>query len=435
MPEVTMPRLSDSMEEGTIIAWLKGDGDEVTVGEEIVEIETDKASMAYAAEETGTLQIVAAAGAPITVGATIAQIGEPAMLTVGATAPSSSTSNGHANESAVANGHGDTVVTGNGAAQSGRIKASPLARRMANHLGIALETLVGSGPGGRIVKVDIQEHAADTPVTAPAPALAQASGPAPGAPPKPALVAGTRHPVQGAPATPRPVTAAGTVQELTRLQQTIAQRMVRSRTEIPDFTVSIDIDAGPISELRAQLRAAAGEGRPTPSFNDMVVKASALALRDDPHANASYSENTVINHDRVNIGFAVAGQGALLVPVVTDADLKSLGQISRETRALAERVRSGQITPAELEGGTFTISNLGMYGVLECIPVINGSQAAILGVGAVRAEPVVSDGELAVGHRMRLTIVGDHRVLYGADAAQLLNAIRATLEQPLSLAL
>jgi pyruvate dehydrogenase E2 component (dihydrolipoamide acetyltransferase) len=377
----------------------------------------------------------AAGAATITVGATIAQIGEPAMLTVGATAPSSSTSNGHANESAVANGHGDTVVTGNGAAQSGRIKASPLARRMANHLGIALETLVGSGPGGRIVKVDIQEHAADTPVTAPAPALAQASGPAPGAPPKPALVAGTRHPVQGAPATPRPVTAAGTVQELTRLQQTIAQRMVRSRTEIPDFTVSIDIDAGPISELRAQLRAAAGEGRPTPSFNDMVVKASALALRDDPHANASYSENTVINHDRVNIGFAVAGQGALLVPVVTDADLKSLGQISRETRALAERVRSGQITPAELEGGTFTISNLGMYGVLECIPVINGSQAAILGVGAVRAEPVVSDGELAVGHRMRLTIVGDHRVLYGADAAQLLNAIRATLEQPLSLAL
>ena len=425
------------MEEGTIIAWLKDDGDTVSAGEEIVEIETDKATMAYAAEDSGALQIVAPEGATISVGAEIARIGEPKAAAVKTTAPGQNLNDGSAaggagadvDPAAGSSSNGASNIGGAGSVQGARVKASPLARRMATELGVALETVVGSGPNGRIVKADVLAQTVASPVGATASVV----------------VLSASSPVFAEETTPAPVsksfTAVGlatdedTVEEFTRLQSTIANRMIRSRAEVPDFTVSIDVDAEPMSELRAQLKAEASDTRPAPSLNDMVVKAAALALRAHPRANASYTEQHVILHAHVNVGFAVAGQGALLVPVIADADLKSLGHISRESRALAERARSGQITPAELEGGTFTISNLGMFGALECIPVVNGGQAAILGVGAIRTEPVVADRALAIGLRMRLTIACDHRILYGADAAEFLDAIRSVLEHPLSLAL
>jgi pyruvate dehydrogenase E2 component (dihydrolipoyllysine-residue acetyltransferase) len=402
-----MPRLSDSMEEGTIVAWLKNDGEAVTAGEEIVEIETDKATMAYAAEESGTLHIVAAAGATIAVGQPMARIGDPevpataeihaeASVAAGSTSPAQNARAGSVRQASVKEGeHAAGARNGNGSGTA-RIKASPLARRVATQLGVALDSLVGSGPNGRIVKADV-ERAASGPPAADSP--------------------GERR------------------EELTRLQQTIVSRMVASRAEIPDFTVSVDVDAQPLTTLRTQLKAAVVEGQSAPSVNDLIIKAVALALTDRPRANASYREGAIVLHDRVNIGFAVAGQGALLVPVIHDADVKSVGHIARESRALAHRAREGHITPSELDGGTFTISNLGMYGALDCIPVINGAQAAIIGVGAVRTEPVVANGELAIGQRLKLTIACDHRILYGADAAELLGAIRSLLERPLSLAL
>lgn len=389
MPDVNMPRLSDSMEEGTIVAWLKNDGDAVTAGEEIVEIETDKATMAYAAEETGALHIIAAAGATIAVGQPMARIDE---------------------REAVA-----SVNNGNGSGTA-RIKASPLARRMAAELGVALESLVGSGPNGRIVKADVERGVPGPPQAPTAPDLPRTVAPA-------------------APAGDRRGGPGERLEPLTRLQQAIVSRMVASRAEIPDFTVSVDVDAQPLATLRTQLKATMAGDRAAPSVNDLIIKAVALALGGHPRANASYREGAIVLHDRINIGFAVAGQGALLVPVIHDADVKSVGQIATESRALAQRAREGRVTPPELEGGTFTISNLGMYGALDCIPVINGAQAAIIGVGAVRTEPVVANGELAIGQRLKLTIACDHRILYGADAAELLDLVRSFLERPLSLAL
>jgi pyruvate dehydrogenase E2 component (dihydrolipoamide acetyltransferase) len=389
MPEVIMPRLSDSMEEGTIIGWLKRDGDLVTVGDELVEIETDKATMVYAAEDEGVLEIFAAQGATVPVGGQIAVIGHASGV-----------------DAFEADGAGP-----NGHPRGDRVKASPLARRIAAQLGIEIVGLTGTGPGGRIVKADVLAEAASA--TAPANAIEPE--------PEPAAAATNLD--------------GDTVQPLTRLQQTVALRMSATRAEVPDFTVSADVDAGALTRLRAELKAAAAEGDPVPSVNDMIVKASALALRKHPRANASYDEGNAVLHSQINVGIAVAGEGTLIVPVIADADLKSLGRIALESRRLVERARQGTIAPPELSGGTFTVSNLGMFGMFDCTPVINGRQAAILGVGGLRQEPVVVDGELAVGWRIRLTLVGDHRLLYGADAAQFLATIRSTLEQPLMLAL
>jgi pyruvate dehydrogenase E2 component (dihydrolipoamide acetyltransferase) len=310
---------------------------------------------------------------------------------------------------------------------------------MAAQLGVVLDSLAGTGPNGRIVKSDVQQQAASTAAAALAPDAAAPSLATVVAEPSAPQIASALVPPVITPQSLGPPVCGPAAQDrsepLTRLQRTIVDRMVRSRSEVPDFTVSVDIDAAPLAELRAQLKAASTAQQPVASFNDLIIKAVAVVLRAHPRANASYSDGSIVFHERVNVGFAVAGQDALLVPVVHDADLKSLGQITRETRALAERAREGRISPAELDGGTFTISNLGMYGMRECIPVINGSQAAILGVGALRREPVVCGDELTIGQRIRLTAACDHRILYGADAAKLLDAVRSALEHPLSFAL
>jgi pyruvate dehydrogenase E2 component (dihydrolipoamide acetyltransferase) len=301
------------------------------------------------------------------------------------------------------------------------VKASPLARRIARESGIDLRTLAGSGPGGRIVRADV---------------LAR----------EPAVAASPGTAAPGSSLEERVATAKGetTIVELNRTQQTIARRMAESKATIPDFTLQAEVEMDACVRLRSELKrlsrpdssaepgAAAAE---VPTYNDMVVKACALALREHPRANGSYKDGHLELHARINVGVAVAAHDALIVPTVFDADEKSLGEVARETRSLAERVRAGTITPPELGGGTFTVSNLGMYGVRSFTAIINPPQAAILSVGSLEQRAVVRDGELAAANTMALTLVCDHRILYGADAAQLLARIRELLEQPVALTL
>jgi pyruvate dehydrogenase E2 component (dihydrolipoamide acetyltransferase) len=445
MADVAMPRLSDSMEEGTILKWLKSDGDEVSRGDEIVEIETDKANMTYEADQDGTLKIVAQEGDTLAVGETIARIGEGGETNGAAPAERESEEGGDEGggeaETATATAEQEAPPEEPAEPQereeepapaadggNGRIKASPVARRMARELGLELGGLQGTGPGGRIVKADVEAASrGDGAQAAAAPAEAPAAEPEPEEERKapPAVVSGDAQTGKGE----------TTTQDLSRLQQTVARRMAESKATAPDFVLNIDVDMEDAVDLRKRLKAAAAEGQPVPSFNDFVVKAAALALVDFPRANGAYRDGKFELYSRVNVGVAVAGQDALVVPTVFDAATKSLGQISRETRALAERVRAGAITPPELSSGTFTVSNLGMFGIQSFVAVINPPQAAILAVGAMAPTPVVRDGEVVVRNIMRLTLACDHRILYGADAAEFLGRIRERLENPLQLAL
>jgi pyruvate dehydrogenase E2 component (dihydrolipoamide acetyltransferase) len=434
MADVAMPRLSDSMEEGTILKWLKSEGDEVSKGEELVEIETDKANMTYEADQDGTLKIVAQEGDTLAVGETIAQIGGGSNGASAETAPKEEPEAEEAEaqpaERQTATAEAEPAPRGNGgppappAAAEGRTKASPVARRMARELGLELASLQGTGPGGRIVKADVEAAAKGDGAKAAEPEAAPEREPEERKAP-PAVVSGEAQTGKGETAT----------HDLTRLQQTVARRMAESKATAPDFVLNVDVDMEEAVDLRKRLKAAAAEGQPVPSFNDFVVKASALALRDFPRANGAYRDGKFELYSRVNVGVAVAGQDALVVPTVFDADSKSLGQIAKESRALAERVRAGAITPPELSSGTFTVSNLGMYGIQSFVAVINPPQAAILAVGAMQPTPVVRDGEVVVRNIMRLTLACDHRILYGADAAEFLARIRERLENPLQLAL
>jgi pyruvate dehydrogenase E2 component (dihydrolipoamide acetyltransferase) len=275
-------------------------------------------------------------------------------------------------------------------------------------VGVDLATLApGSGPRGRVVKRDVEAAAA---------------------PP-------TRTPEPASPA-PEPITqgvkGAVEVDRFSRVQQTVARRMAESRATVPDFAIDMHVDAEPLVALRARLKGELPDVAP-PSYNDFVVKACARALARHPRVNGAYKDGAIERYGRVNVGVAVAAQDALAVPVIADADTKSVGAIAAETRRLAERARSNALTPPELAGGTFTVSNLGMFGVTRFEAVLNPPQAAILAVGALEQRAVVRDGELTVGHAMTLTLCSDHRVLYGADAAAFLADIRAGLEQPLRL--
>jgi pyruvate dehydrogenase E2 component (dihydrolipoamide acetyltransferase) len=400
MPDVVMPRLSDSMEEGTILKWLKAEGDEVTRGDELVEIETDKATMTYEADSAGTLSIVAQEGDTLPIGEVIARIGAGGEAPAGDSAPAEATQqaeasgNGGRSEAPPAAAAAATAeppaaapdpepAAAEAAAPSpegngGRAKASPVARRIAREQGIDLSALQGTGPGGRIVKADVEAAASGgaPQAAAPAPAAAETAQAVPAAPAAPAAEP------QAAPAAAPPPPAASvaetgtakgdvSVQELTRTQQVIARRMAESKATVPEFTIATDVDA----------------------------------------------------------------QEALVVPTVFDADRKSLGEIARDARALAERVRANAVTPPELSGGTFTVSNLGMFGVTEFSAVINPPQAAILAVGQMEPRAVVRDGEIVARNIMTITLVCDHRILYGAEAAQFLARIRALLEHPIALAL
>jgi pyruvate dehydrogenase E2 component (dihydrolipoyllysine-residue acetyltransferase) len=429
MPEIVMPRLSDSMEEGTILQWLKSAGDEIAVGDELVEIETDKANMAYESDTAGTLvEIVAQEGETLPIGATIARIGE---------ADEAPSSGGETEESTEENAeqHAPTKVAAPpkepdapAEGDGHRPKASPLARRLAKEKGLDLSQLQGSGPGGRIVKSDVESavsSAGDVGDGGAEDALAR------NAPPSP-----TAGPAGIAPG-PSPETAKGEVsyEDLSKLQSTVARRMAESKATAPHFYLRAEVDMSRAVEGRARLKMAAGEGEVVPSFNDMVVKACAMALREHPRANGAYRDGRYELYSRVNVGVAVAARDALVVPTVFDADRKGLRQIATESRALADRVREGQITPPELSGATFTVSNLGMYGIDGFSAVINPPQAAILAVGAIAERPVVREGEISTAHLMQVDLACDHRILYGAQGAEFLARIRNLLEEPLSLAL
>jgi pyruvate dehydrogenase E2 component (dihydrolipoamide acetyltransferase) len=318
-----MPRLSDSMEEGTILKWLVEAGGQVKKGEPLVEIETDKANMTYDAETDGTLiEVLAKEGDTLAVGKPIARLGD--------------------------------------AEVAAEAEATPVAKR-----------------GGARGEVEIAE--------------------------------------------------------LTRLQQNVSRRLAESKATAPDFTLVVDVDMTLATELRERLQDASEH---PPSYNDMVIKAVANALREHPRVNGAYRDGKFEQYSRVNIGIVVFANDALVVPTIFDADSRSLGQIARDAYELTERVREGKITSPEVAGGTFTISNLGMYGIDEFTAVITPPQAAILTVGAVKKRPAVDDnGRVVAREQMRLSLTSDNRILYGADAAEFLARVRELLEQPLQLAL
>jgi pyruvate dehydrogenase E2 component (dihydrolipoamide acetyltransferase) len=453
MAEIVMPRLSDSMEEGTVLRWLKGVGDEVAVGDELVEIETDKANMVYESDLAGTIvEVLAQEGDTLPVGDPIARVGDASEVPsggngAGAPGATSPAGNGGAadrpeaetpaspppehQEPAGAAPQGPPPATAApptpsaaGIGGDGRVKASPIARRIAEDRGLDLQGLSGSGPGGRIVKADVERalESGVAPAAAPAAPSAPAQAPA--------------GPTPGV--SEKPETAKGQVEvvELTKLQQTVARRMAESKATAPHFYLQAEIDMTAAVEGRAKLKASAKEDEVVPTFNDMVVKACALALREYPRANGAYRDGRIELYSRINIGVAVAAQDALVVPTVFDADQKGLRRIATEARALASRVRDGSITPPELSGGTFTVSNLGMYGISNFHAVINTPQAGILAVGEVKAKPVVTDsGQIEPRQLMGVTLACDHRILYGADGAEFLALVRELLEEPLGLAL
>jgi pyruvate dehydrogenase E2 component (dihydrolipoamide acetyltransferase) len=432
--EITMPKLSDSMEEGTILTWLKADGEKVEDGEDLVELETDKATVTYPAEASGVLRIVAEEGTSLPVGATIARLAVAGQATPNAglpgpdadvvlTVPIADSGKPPAASTRVdLTAPAATVVTGNGSASPATVRATPLARRVAMAHSVSLADVTGTGPLGRITRGDVLRTA--DPTHSPAPLASTAAEPA--APPAPGEA---RRP----PAT-EAVPPKGEVEvvEPTRLQSVIARRMSNAKATVPHFQVQTDVAMDSVIAFRAQLKDAAAL---VPSFNDLIVKAAGLALRAHPLANGAYRDGHFETYSRVNVGIAVAAEGTLVVPTIFDADQKSLGAIAAETRRVAGAVRDGSVSPAELAGATFTVSNLGMYGMTAITPVVNTPQAAILGVGATREVLARVDGEIVDRHLMTLTLSCDHRILYGAEASQFLSEIRVLLEHPLRLAL
>jgi pyruvate dehydrogenase E2 component (dihydrolipoamide acetyltransferase) len=369
--EVTMPRLDESMEEGTILKWLVDEGGEVKKGEPLVEIETDKSNTTYDAEISGKLvEIVAKEGDTLAVGRPIAQV------EVDEDADQSDAAGSEADAAA---GERDIATV------------SPIAERAAEQEGVELGALEGSGPGGRIVKEDVERVSRG----------------------------GARGQVE--------------VSELSRLQQNVTRRVAESKATAPDYALAVDVDMTLALQLHERL---AGEAEHPPSTTDMVVKAAATALRDHPRVNGAYRDGRFEQYSRVNIGITVFAQDAIVVPTIFDADTKSLGQIARDAYELTEKVRSGEVTPPEVAGGTFTISNLGSYGIDEHTAILTPPQAATLGIGAVKKRPAVNEnGRVVACDQLRLTLVCDQRILYGEDAAAFLARLRELLEDPLSLAL
>ncbi|MFE9103082.1 dihydrolipoamide acetyltransferase family protein [Actinomadura geliboluensis] len=431
MTEILMPRLSDTMEEGVISSWQKQPGDEVAVGDVLVDIETDKAVMEYEAYEAGVLEeILVPEGESAAIGAPIARIApaggaapaapaepaaepeakpepepEPAAAAPEATAPAAKAEEA-APAAAPARAPERSAAT--------RPPSSPLARRLARDHGIDLASLSGSGPGGRIVRADI-EAAIRAGGAAEAPAAAAPAAPAPAAPAPAAQARAADEDVEAVP--------------LNRFRKVAAKRLTESKRDAPHFYLNREVDAEALLAFRKTLNEALAPAKV--SVNDLIVKAVATALREHPAVNVSYTEENLLFHKRIHVGIAVAVEDGLVVPVVKDADRKSVSQIGAESRELAGKAREGKLKLDEMSGGTFSVSNLGMFGVSSFSAVINPPEAAILAVGAVRDEPVVRDGEVVPGKRMAVTLSVDHRATDGATAAQFLARLAELLQNPL----
>ena len=421
MPDINMPKLSDTMEEGTIVEWKKKSGDEVKTGEVLAEVESDKATFDLEAEADGVLQILVDQGVPAKIGAPIARIGEagaeapapkakpkePETPTTVAAEPAPAQKPAPPREAPKEKAAPARQQTQDGQQDGREIKASPLARRLADEMGVDLASLKGSGPEGRIVKEDVIAAGGSRPKS------------------------DRRRPM---PTTERAAGPDVEVVEPTRMQATIARRMAESKSTVPEFQVTVEARVDLAVSLRQQLKDSV-PGAEKVTMTDFLVRACALALRKFPEVNSSWVDGKFQRKRAVNIGLAVApSQGmGLLVPVVHDADIKDLIQISIESRQVIERARSGRPGEGDLTGATFSISNLGMFGVDEFTAIINPPEAAILAVGAIKDVPVVEDGRIVPGKVMRMTLSVDHRVFYGATAAQFMAEVKRLIENPVTL--
>lgn len=424
--KVTMPQMGFDMTEGKVARWLKKIGDPVKQGEAVVEIETDKVNIESEAQGDGVLrEILVTEGSTVPVKTMIAIIGAPdedltAIKAEAGLVPMHS----ERSEAESKNVVQPIAPAAAPTAGDGRIKASPLAKRIAQEKGLNLATLNGTGPGGRIIKRDIDAALTAMPVTS-APVIAAPVATAPSEPVKPIVAAPT-------PAILGPSVLKAEEVTPTKLRQTIAKRMVAAKQSVPHFYVTTEIDMAEAMALRAKLNALVDDAGKI-SVNDLVVKATAVALTHFPAINASFGENAIVRHGTVNMGIAVALEQGLITVVVADADRKPLAQIAREARDIVGRAKSGKARPEELQGSTFTISNLGMFDVDEFIAIINPPEAAILAVGSVRDVPVVKNGQVVPGKTMKVTISADHRVTDGAEAAKFLQDVKRNLEEPLRL--
>lgn len=413
-----MPEVAANATHATLLNWLKREGDAVHEGEGLAEIETDKAVVELEAETAGTMgaQLIAA-GAEVEVGAPVGVLLAAGETSLDAGALIAATEPAAAIDSppAVPDALKQESATGFPSAQNAhaRIFASPLARRIAAQNGVALAALTGSGPNGRIVRRDVEQ--ARMQMRSQAPAVVPDSTPA-----HPALAA---TPLSGAPVNYAEVPHSG-------MRKTIARRLSESKSTIPHFYLNVACRMDALLALRTQINASSPRKI---SINDFVVRAVAVALREVPEANVGWTDTAMRRYMQADVAVAVATDSGLMTPIVRDADRKTLATISAEIEELAVRARAGRLQPAEYQGGSFSVSNLGMYGVTEFSAIINPPQAAILAVGACEDQAFVRDGEVIVAQMMRCTLSVDHRAIDGAPAAQWLAAFRRLIENPLAL--
>jgi len=418
---ILMPALSPTMTEGNLARWLKQEGDRIKAGDVIAEIETDKATMEVEAVDEGILgRILVPAGTQgVKVNDVIAVLVEAgeAVPTAGA-APKAAPA--PAAPAPVAAAPAAAVAPTPAPASGDRVFASPLARRMAAQAGLDISKIAGSGPNGRIVKADVDAALS----RGPAPAAAPAAAPAPVAAPRPAA--------------PVAITAPHTAIPNSSIRKVIARRLAESKATIPHFYVSTDVEIDALLKIRADLNARSpkdGPGAYKLSVNDLVIKATAVTLRRFPNVNAMWTEDAILQLHDVDISVAVSIPDGLITPIVKGADIKGLAAISNEMKDLAARAKAGKLKPEEFQGGGFSISNMGMYGVKDFAAIINPPQAGILAVSAGEQRPVVKNGVLAIATVMTLTLSVDHRVIDGALAAEFLQALKRNIEDPLSLML
>ena len=444
MPEIKMPKLSDTMTEGTLVKWHKKIGDKIEMGDVLAEIETDKATMEMEAFDDGTLaEIYIEEGQKVAVGQRIALLALPGEkpeevaekpLAIAAPGKRAKTTEAVVVQSeagsqpAVTPSHTKETVMppaelASPAPSGVRVKASPLARRIAAQRGVDLSRITGSGPGGRIVQRDVL---AAQPGSAPA-------GPAPKRPaPKPAVGASVATPA-AAPVIPAmPAGPNDRVIPLSGMRRVIAERLVASKTTIPHFYLQMEVDAGPLLKLRAEMNATAeSEGHGKITINDFVLKAVAAAIGRMPKVNAAWAGDSIIEYAAVHLSVAVAVEDGLMTPVLRDVTHKSLREISEGVKDLATRARTKKLKPEEYQGGTFTVSNLGSYGIESFYAIVNPPQAAILSVGAIVEKPVVNvSGQIVAGQRITLGLSCDHRVVDGALGSQFLGELRGFIENP-----
>jgi pyruvate dehydrogenase E2 component (dihydrolipoyllysine-residue acetyltransferase) len=403
--EIKLPRLGQGMESGTIVKWLKSEGDQVEKGEPLYELDTDKVTQEVEADASGVLLKIAVTEGEVEVGKTIAVIGEQGEAVEVAEDPQEEGSSARAREherergrQASANGPGERVTEIKEAAPSGngRIKASPLARRIARERGIDLSAVAGTGPDGRVVAEDV-ERAAATGTIAPA-------------------------------AAPAPVPQDVEIEQLSSMRKTIARRLTEA-WQAPVFQLGITVDMGRALELRQRLVDLHDNGA-KPTISDLITKVCAAALMRHRAVNALYKGDAIELHPTANIGIAVAIPKGLVVPVIQGCERKTIAEIAAARADVVERARGGKLQQVDLDGGTFTISNLGMFGIERFIAVLNPPQAAILAVGSTEEKPVVVDGEVVARQRMELTLTCDHRAIDGATGARFLGDVKAFLEEP-----